>query len=320
MSSSRARGEDRESTRGLPGPGLTGFLTLVVLLLVGGLVPSQALAKPLCTSFYGGFDGWLRSDANRDLYNGIAFAAIGGAVSLGGNSGQRWSAVNSLDGNARSDLRLKKPGARRRADLASDITLVSSLAVLPVLSITAQQVRTGDCEESWDMATDFVEAFGLSLMLSESIKLASGRARPFTRECGPGAPSDASCRGSDRFRSFVSGHATLAATGAGLTCAWSVKRQAWGKSRLARAVPCGVGMTLALATGTLRVTADRHWLTDVIAGLAIGGTVGWFDTWGPFDLLRYESAPGPNGTPARFGFVMPAVVEGGPGIRAAFVF
>lgn len=291
-----------------------------MLGLAAGLVPAQARADPFCDSFYGGFDGWVRSDANRDLYNGVAFALIGGGVSLAGNPNQRWSAVNALDGNARSDLRLQKPGARRRADLASDVTLVSSLAVLPVLSIVVQQARTGDCEESWDMATDFVEAFGLSLMFSESIKLAAGRARPFTRECGPGAPSDASCRGGDRYRSFVSGHATLAATGAGVTCAYSVKRRAWGTSRFARAVPCGVGMTLALATGGLRVTADRHWLTDVIAGFAIGGAVGWFDTWGPFDLLRYESAPGPDGTPERFGFVMPAVVEGGPGIRGAFVF
>ena len=284
------------------------------------LVPSAALAKPLCESFYGGFDGWVRSDANRDLYNGVAFALIGGAVSLGGNAGQRWSAVNSFDDNARSDFRLKKPGARRRADLASDITLVSSLAVLPVLSIGVQQYRTGDCEESWDMATDFVEAFGLSLMLSESIKLAAGRVRPFDRECGPDAPSDASCRGADRFKSFVSGHSTLAATGAGLTCAYSVKRQAWGTSPMARAMPCAVGSTLAAATAALRVTADRHWLTDVLAGLAIGGTVGWVDTWGPFDLLRYESAPGPDGEPEAFGFVLPSIVEGGPGIRAAFVF
>ena len=299
---------------------MTGLLAIATLSLAGASVPATAAADPFCDSFYGGFDGWVRSDANRDLYNGVAFALIGGGVSLGGNPNQRWSAVNALDDSARDDLRLEKPGARRRADLASDVTLASSLAVLPMLSIVVQQARTEDCEESWDMATDFVEAFGLSLMLSESIKLAAGRARPFTRECGPGAPSDASCRDGDRFRSFVSGHATLAATGAGLTCAYSIKRRAWGDGKLARGVPCGVGMTLALATGGLRVTADRHWLTDVIAGLAIGGAVGWFDTWGPFDLLRYESSPGPDGTPERFGFVMPAVVEGGPGVRAAFVF
>ncbi|MCR9093136.1 MAG: phosphatase PAP2 family protein [bacterium] len=298
---------------------MTRLLALAALL-VAVLASSAALAEPFCDSFYGGFDGWVRSDANRDLYNGVAFALIGGAVSLGGDAGQRWSAVNSLDENARSDFRLEKPGDRRRADVASDVTLASSLAVLPVLSIGVQQWRTGDCEESWDMATDLVEAFGLSLMISESIKLASGRLRPFNRECGPDGGSDETCPGGDRFRSFVSGHATLAATGAGLTCAWSVKRRAWGSTRLARAMPCAVGSTLALATASLRVNADRHWLTDVLAGLAIGGTVGWFDTWGPFDLLRYESAPGPDGEPEAFGFVLPSIVEGGPGIRAAFVF
>lgn len=36
-------------------------------------------------------------------------------------------------------------------------------------------------------------------------------------------------------------------------------------------------MTIAVATGTaiLRVAADRHWATDVIAGALLGGALGY---------------------------------------------
>jgi hypothetical protein len=35
------------------------------------------------------------------------------------------------------------------------------------------------------------------------------------------------------------------------------------------------GFTSASATGYLRIAADRHYLTDVLVGAAIGGAVGW---------------------------------------------
>jgi len=264
---------------------------------------------------------WATADANLDLYNGVAFAVAGGMVSFLGEPSQRWSAINGFDDEARDGLRLGSPGVRRRADLASDLTLVASLAVMPALSIAVQYGRTGDCAETWDMATDFVESFGLALFLSESVKLASGRARPFVRRCGPSAPSDATCHGDDRYRSFVSGHSILAATGAGLTCAWSIRKRAWGDSIAARSAPCAMGIALATATGGLRIAADRHWMTDVLSGFAIGSVVGWFDTWGPFDLLRFgDGERSASGRPPAFGFVLPGVVRGAPGITASMIF
>lgn len=271
-----------------------------------------------CRAFFE--SGWARSEAAVDLYNGLAFLGVGAAVSLGGEAERRWSAVNGLDDETRSLFRLDSSSVRRRADLASDVTLGISIAALPFASTVAQHWRTGDCAESFDMFTDAVESFGLAILLSESIKLASGRARPFVRECGPGAPSDASCRGDDRYRSFVSGHATLAATGAGLTCAFSVKRKAWGEGFWERAAPCTVGVGLALSTGALRLSADRHWLTDVLAGLAIGGTVGWFDTWGPFDGWLFETEWSEAGTISSYRYALPALVDGRPGLRVGWSF
>ena len=306
---------------------LRALLPLGTLALALGLAGQPTIAdasepwrNPLrCDrSFESGTD-WLQSDASLDLYNGIAYLGIAGPLSLAGEAFQRWSAVNELDGNTRSALRLDTVGARRDADLASDAMLGISLAALPAFSILAHQSRTGDCIESYDMLTDFVESLGLTLLITESVKLASGRARPFTRACGPGPPRDASCSGDDPFRSFISGHASLAATGAGLTCAFSIKREAWGSSRAARAMPCGLGIATALAAGTLRIASDRHWLTDVAIGLLVGGSIGYFDTWGPFDWMKFERRDAQGRTAMR-GVLMPSRIEGGYGARLVMVF
>lgn len=298
---------------------------LVAVLLVFASLPSAAAdpgggPRPLCETRFADVGEWARSDANLDLYNGIAFLTAGGVLSEFGQPNVRWTAVNSFDDAARSALRLDTSSARRRADFASDVTLTTGIAVLPLASIGAHWFSTRDCVEAWDMATDFVESFGLSLLVSETLKLASGRSRPFRTDCRRSQPpSDAACGGNDRNRSFVSGHATLSATGAGVTCAYSLKRRAWGEGPMARAVPCGLGIGLALTTGLLRSSADRHWLTDVLGGMVVGGTIGWFDTWGPFDWLRFESRDA-EGRIEKLGLLLPANIDGRAGFRFSLVY
>lgn len=276
-------------------------------------------AAPFCSRAPRLEKATLRSAANIDLYHGLLYFTIAGGLTSLEKPSQRWSAVNSFDSKSQNLFRIESLDGRRNADRASDLTLATSIAILPIASIAAQQWRTGDCAESWDMATDLVESFGLALMFSEITKLAGGRARPFVRGCGPDAPTDSSCGQNDRFRSFVSGHATLASTGAGVTCAFSIKREAWGSSLAARALPCGFGVAAAAATGALRISANRHWMTDVLAGFVIGGTIGWFDTWGPLEWLAHEERDA-DGRLESFGALLPASIEGRPGFRFTLVY
>jgi membrane-associated phospholipid phosphatase len=58
-------------------------------------------------------------------------------------------------------------------------------------------------------------------------------------------------------------------------------------------------MTLASAVGYLRVAGDQHWATDVLAGAAVGGLVGWAVPW-VFHRVRRPGArvtvlPAPGG-------------------------
>ncbi|WP_375448341.1 phosphatase PAP2 family protein [uncultured Fibrella sp.] len=66
--------------------------------------------------------------------------------------------------------------------------------------------------------------------------------------------------GSDSF-SFPSGHTALAFTGAGL-----LDREFGGASSL---IPIG-GYAMAATTGLLRMTNDKHWISDVLVGAGIG--------------------------------------------------
>ena len=83
------------------------------------------------------------------------------------------------------------------------------------------------------MFTDAIESYGLTLFITEAVKLAAGRDRPFTEKCDAFPPRDAGCGSEDRHRSFFSGHTSLAAAGAGLTCSFALRRDAWGTSRTA---------------------------------------------------------------------------------------
>lgn len=306
-------------------------LALGGLLMLGGLLasgPDPAWADSdeaagghlfACRRGFDSFGALARSPATLDLANGLAFIGAGAGISLGGSPEERWLSENGFDSGVRNALRLDGRSSREATDRWSDVLLAMNVAVLPTIAIGVQQVRTGDCVESWDMATDAVESFGLTLFVTEAIKLATGRERPYGKECDVDPPRDANCGSRDRYRSFISGHASLAAAGAGLGCAYSIQRDAWGTSAAARATPCALGIAAAVATGFLRVSADRHWASDVLVSFGVGAAIGWFDTWGPFDLLRFETRDA-GGDVALRGLVLPEAGPGRVGARLHVVF
>lgn len=257
--------------------------------------------------------------ANSDLYHGLFYLAGSAAINFGVNPTQRWSRTNEFDTGLRNGFRLNSPSARKDADLASDFALVFSSALLPVATIGAKFSRTHDCQETWAMFTNAIESMGLTLFITQSVKFASGRARPFAEECDLSPPSDAECGKNSRQLSFFSGHASLAAAGAGLTCSYSLRRDAWGSSRAARLTPCALGAAFALTTGTLRMAADKHWGSDVLLGFAVGALVGYFETWGPLDLLKFSTRDSTGKISSR-GMVLPSATQGSLGAQVLLVF
>jgi hypothetical protein len=302
---------------------------IVLVCVIGRIVaPQIALADESpsgksnsgfsCARGYEGFTELAQSEASFDLYHGLAYLGASAAIDFGSTPKRHWSRKNDFDTGIRDGLRLGSSGSREDANLASDFTLAFSVAILPAATIGAQFSKTHDCIETWDMVTDAFESIGLSVFVTQVIKLAAGRDRPYTEECDGSPPDDAKCGKDDRHLSFYSGHASLAAAGAGLTCSYAIKREAWGTSRTAKAAPCALGAAAALTTGALRIASDKHWGSDVLMGFAVGAVIGYFDTWGPLDLLKFDTRDSAGKGVA--GIVMPEALEGRLGARLIMVF
>jgi len=295
-----------------------GLALVIAMLGASGARAGSASGRSWCA---GNGRGWKilgPSPASSDLYNGLLWIGGAGGIALGADAKFHWTHVDDFDKSARNSLRLGTASARERANRASDALLGLSFG-LHALAIGQTLFVGRDCDEAYDMATDLVESVGLVTLLVESTKFLAGRERPFGLECDGTPPDDAHCGGDSRKQSFFSGHAALSAAGAGVTCAYALERNAWGETTLGRVVPCALGIGLAASTAMMRVAGDKHWVTDVVTGLAVGAVVGYFDTWGPFDLLHFE-VPARGPLPRAEGVILPWTGGGVLGTRLALRF
>jgi membrane-associated phospholipid phosphatase len=128
--------------------------------------------------------------------------------------------------------------------------------------------------EWWRRHNAFIALFIAAVVIGDAVitigaKLAMDRARPalnpIAHTLGP---------------SFPSGHASLAA--AFFAAAALLLSQRAGKRRTG--VLGGAAVMIAVAVAVSRVLLDLHWLTDVVAGLAVGW--GWF----AFCVLAFDGS------------------------------
>lgn len=186
----------------------------------------------------------------------------------------RWCEPNGFDTAVRSAFNPSlAPSAEGQSGAHVASNVVGFVAV-PVLMIGL------DALLAWRDGV-FLEAFPVDLVLmleatlsilgvNQVVKFAVGRGRPYT----VGASEELLATGhdvADNNLSFFSGHATFtfalassAATIAGLRG----YRHAW--------VLWAVGMPLAATTAILRLAADKHWMSDVLLGAALGTAAGIF--------------------------------------------
>ena len=109
--------------------------------------------------------------------------------------------------------------------------------------------------------------------LTDTLKLAVRRPRPYTQLDATGnAELQEELADVDSEMSWPSGHSSFVSA-----AAWSAAR-IWSLSdapRWQQATAYGVAGALSVTTAALRVTAGVHHPTDVIAGVALGASVGW---------------------------------------------
>jgi membrane-associated phospholipid phosphatase len=113
-----------------------------------------------------------------------------------------------------------------------------------------------------------LESAALTMAATQATKYLLRRERPWAHAKDPPEGERLGSRGS--VLSFASGHASLAFAFAVSTGSLASLRGDSGKEWV-----WATGLTFAAATSYLRIAADRHYFTDVLAGAAIGTTLGW---------------------------------------------
>lgn len=181
-----------------------------------------------------------------------------------------------LDESARASLRLQEIEERYIVRDASDVTL-SLLVTYPffVDALIAAQWYRASPDAAFEMAVIDAEALAITAAIQGVTNTLAARERPFGRDCGGALPADLNdCVSSMRYRSFFSGHSSLAFTSAALICSHHLRLDLFGGGAVELAT-CGVAMGTAAATALFRVMADQHYLSDVLTGAAVGTIVGF---------------------------------------------
>jgi membrane-associated phospholipid phosphatase len=152
------------------------------------------------------------------------------------------------------------------AALTSDIV---GYGVIPAVALTLTLVGVGTEGEWRKIHEDLIvalEAVALSGALTNTVKFASGRRRPYAYAADPAIPF---AEDPDQNLSFPSGHSSLA-----FSMATSFATVATLRRRRLAPVYWGLGVPMAAFVAYLRMAGDRHWFGDVLAGAGLGTLVG----------------------------------------------
>ena len=132
-----------------------------------------------------------------------------------------WSGGILFDDQIRSALRLSSVDAQLEVRTGTDLGLavMTSYPFLIDSLIVAYWYR-GSADVALQMALIDAEAFGITGAIEGTTNFLSGRARPYSSECGSGIPSNTTDCATDTLnRSFFSGHTVASFTAAALICA-----------------------------------------------------------------------------------------------------
>jgi membrane-associated phospholipid phosphatase len=177
----------------------------------------------------------------------------------------RWCEDDGLDRAARSSLRWNNPAR------AAGISNLMGFIVAPATASGTLAAAGADAGAGSKIGTDellLLEAVSVGAVVNQAVKFAVGRERPFVHALPPDDKEKVK-HASDNNVSFYSGHTSLTMT---LAAAGGTIATLRGY-RLAPLV-WGTGGAISLFTGYLRIAADKHYLTDVLTGAAVGALIG----------------------------------------------
>ena len=234
----------------------------MMLLVLWAAAPARADQSAVATAAPGLSVNWAVDGA---VTGGTLAAWLGTELAKESiaPSACRWCSAGGFDTSARDALRW---GDTAAAATTSDVMVLTVPAGVLIYDALASKV-TNDFHPFAEDALVIVESVAVAGALTQAAKFLAARQRPYA-VYGPGTGSR------DDHLSFWSSHASIAfsAAAAGGTVAMFRGYTGWPWVY-------GAGLAGAAATGYFRIAADKHWLTDVLAGAAAGTGVGLGVTW-----------------------------------------
>jgi membrane-associated phospholipid phosphatase len=212
--------------------------------------------------------GWFEAALAGTLFAGGAAIQFG----IGPPDDPGWIGPVLADGFIRDSLLADTPDRELLAAQASDYLLFATIGAPLLLQPGLIWNSTGDGTTAGRMALINAQSPGITFFTTVVLKHTVGRQRPAVGVCWDNPDASESCSERDRL-SFPSGHTSMAFAGAGLVCLnHEVMRpfgNAWDQ------VACYTAMGAATATGVFRMVANKHFMTDVVVGAALGLTAGY---------------------------------------------
>ena len=242
---------------------------LVALAAIGAatLVNTPATAAPRWD------EGWSRvTILEASVTGGLAIGAYVGALAADGGA-PRWVGPILFDRSVRNAARVASPSSQEAITAVSDGLLYGMLAA-PFATAAVMWAVHDDRDAALQWA--WIDAQAL-LFTDATISLSKNllrRERPDASAAGCELrPLDPDCAKSVTKASFPSRHAGLSFAAASLLCSAHLRTPVAGTP--ADAFVCASALTVATAVSVMRVIADRHYATDIVAGAFIGAAYGW---------------------------------------------
>lgn len=212
----------------------------------------------------------FRLDIDLPLF--IGFAAVWGVTE--GFKAQvapdecRWCSPGPVARSTANALMWRNTEA---AALTSDLVAYAGIP-LTALTLTLVGVgREGEWRRIHEDLLVALEAVALTAALTNGIKMATARTRPYAIHAAEPIPF---AEDPDQHMSFPSGHTSFA-----FSLATSFASVATLRGRKLAPLYWSLGVPAAAFVGYLRMAGDRHWLGDVLFGAGLGTLVGVGMPW-----------------------------------------
>jgi hypothetical protein len=236
---------------------------------------------------------WRKFGVANYVLTGVGFG-VNAASSFVPLSQHPWRRTNELDEWGRRKLSVESYESGEWAQDLSDVLLSLNL-MFPLLvdSLIVGYWYRRSPEVAGQTALVSLEAMAVASMLQGSTSAWLQRERPYGRDCGKTIPGELSdCTSSVRYRSFFSGHTSMSFAAAAVSCSHHTQHELFGDP-FADGITCGAELASATAVGVMRIVALKHYITDVVAGAAVGTVSGlgvpWLLHYGPLARVDTES-------------------------------